>query len=245
MPILSILFPEGTFIALFCVVCAAALSFFLKKMDLSGSVAGLCIAMAMFMGGSWPALLCLLAFFVLGVGATSWKKKYKQDLRLAQEAGGKRSHRHALANGGIAALWGILAYLNPDQQALYGCMMVGSLAAAASDTVSSELGNVYGSRYVDILTFRADTRGRDGVISLEGTLAGFIASALIGLIYGLWMGSLLTVSIIAVSGLLGNLADSALGASLQRRGLMNNDAVNLANTFIGALIAAGLFSLFP
>jgi uncharacterized membrane protein len=38
-----------------------------------------------------------------------------------------------------------------------------------------------------------------------------------------------------MAGFLGNLADSFLGAALQRRGILNNDWVNFLNTLIAAV----------
>jgi uncharacterized membrane protein len=41
---------------------------------------------------------------------------------------------------------------------------------------------------------------------------------------------------IVVAGFAGNLADSILGASLERKGWLKNDQVNFLNTLIAAII---------
>ena len=46
--------------------------------------------------------------------------------------------------------------------------------------------------------------------------------------------------IIILAGLIGNLADSLLGATLERKGVLSNDAVNFLNTAIAALAAGAL-----
>ena len=48
-----------------------------------------------------------------------------------------------------------------------------------------------------------------------------------------------SVLIVAVAGLAATLLESAVGASLERRGLVGNHAVNLFNTLSGALLAVG------
>jgi uncharacterized membrane protein len=48
---------------------------------------------------------------------------------------------------------------------------------------------------------------------------------------------------IVVAGTAGNLADSYLGATLERKQLLSNDAVNFLNTAIAALIAYLLYAV--
>lgn len=46
-----------------------------------------------------------------------------------------------------------------------------------------------------------------------------------------------SASICAAAGILGMIADSFLGATLERRGIMGNNAVNFSSTAIAALTA--------
>jgi len=46
--------------------------------------------------------------------------------------------------------------------------------------------------------------------------------------------------VVTAAGTVGGIVDSLLGATLERRGLLNNDGVNFTNTLAGALAAAGL-----
>ena len=103
-----------------------------------------------------------------------------------------------------------------------------------ADTVSSELGIIYGSRFYNILNFKKSQRGLNGVVSLEGTLLGVAGSSLIALVYSTVYGwSLLAVAIV-FAGTAGNLVDSVLGATLERKGYLNNDRVNFLNTCVAA-----------
>lgn len=50
-----------------------------------------------------------------------------------------------------------------------------------------------------------------------------------------------TLFIVAISGFLGNVMDSVLGASVQQTGWVNNHGVNFLNTLFAALFAGGLY----
>ena len=129
----------------------------------------------------------------------------------------------------------LLAIYNTDDAALLLLMLAASFSAATADTLSSELGNIFGSRYYHILSFKKMQRGANGAVSLQGTLAGIIGSAIIALIYVLgtsWNAQ--HVLIILVAGTVGNIADSILGLTLENKGWLNNNAVNFLNTAVGA-----------
>jgi uncharacterized protein (TIGR00297 family) len=126
---------------------------------------------------------------------------------------------------------------------------VGCFAAALSDTLSSEFGQVAGQQPVLITTGEPVPIGTDGGITLGGSLVGALGAVLMAL-----MGRFLhlvpvraTLPVL-LAGLAGNLVDSALGATLQRRGALDNDQVNFINTLCGAgLGLAGYWamSVFP
>jgi len=153
-----------------------------------------------------------------------------------------------LANGSLAVLivilysFGIIDY----NTALFG--YIGSIAAATSDTFSSELGVLSNETPRLITTFQKVKRGVDGGISLYGTLAGLFGAFLIGVLAYIMFGinSNLNVGtnviwIGTISGLIGNLSDSLFGALFERRGLFTNEHVNFTCTLIGS-ISAIIFS---
>lgn len=214
------------------------------KLTAAGAFAGAFLGLFMFIGAGWTGLFFLLSFFLLGTAVTSWKRRQKTASGMAQEAGGRRKLGQVLANGGVGGLLGILSLFFPAQKTLFTLMMAGAFSAAMADTLSSELGTVYGKRFYNIITFKSDKRGLDGVVSWEGTAFGLAGSVLIGFIYALGIGWGHSFLFILIAGTAGNLADSLIGATLERQGVISNDVVNFANTALGALTAFGLSYLF-
>ncbi|MCH5597102.1 DUF92 domain-containing protein [Niabella ginsengisoli] len=116
-------------------------------------------------------------------------------------------------------------------------MIAACFASATADTVSSELGNVYGKRFYNILSFKRSPKGLNGVVSMEGTLLGFAGSIIIATVYYIFVPSLPNVVIILIAGTAGNIADSVLGSTLESKGVLSNNAVNFLNTVVAAVIA--------
>lgn len=217
------------------------LSYATKRIDASGAITGGFLTACMLLGAGIWGLIILGAFFTVGSLVSVWKINLKQQLGLAEPNKAKRSAIHAFSNGGVAAICGLLAWLFPANASLFQTLLAASMASAMADTLASELGNVYGSRYVNILTFHSEPRGLDGVVSCEGTLLGAAGGVLIACIYGMGFGWDISVVIVTLAGIMGNGFDSVLGATLQRKGYMNNHAVNFANTLFAALFALLLF----
>lgn len=235
-------------------IAGAAAAVSRKKLTPAAGLTGALIGGVIYAGGSYPGLLLLALFFVIGTAATSWKKEKKLALKGNAAHESTRTPGQVIANAGTAAITGILALLFPEHSPLLLLMMAASLSSATADTLSSELGMIYGRRFYHLLTGRPDERGLDGVVSLEGTLIGIAGSALIAaafiLIAPLGFHSVSTPAthwrihaffIIILTGTIGNLADSALGALFERKGLLGNNMVNFLNTFIAALLALILY----
>lgn len=219
------------------VVCAAA-AVYRKKLTPAAGVTGILTGTAIYAGGGYPGLLLLALFFILGTVATSWKKEKKLGVKGNAAHESTRTPGQVFANGGVAGILGIGALLLPEHRSLFLLMMAASLSSATADTLSSELGMIYGRRFYHLLTLQPDKRGLDGVVSIEGTLIGIAGSILIATALTLtthW--SLHTFLIIVLAGTIGNLADSALGAVFERKGKLGNNTVNFLNTLIAALFA--------
>ncbi|MEJ7736481.1 MAG: DUF92 domain-containing protein [Chitinophagaceae bacterium] len=232
-------------VLMFILVSAIVWTVYSRKLTIQAALTGGALGLILFEGTGFTGVVMMAVFFLLATAATSWKRHFKEAYGLAEKNKGKRTTGQVLANAGAAGITALLIITWPKETDLFRLMMAASFAAATADTLSSELGNVYGRKYYNILTLKLDTRGLDGVVSIEGSALGLTGSLIIATIYNIGFGwNPYYLVIIIVSGTIGNLADSILGASLERRRLLNNDAVNFLNTMIAALAAMVMQFLF-
>ena len=209
-----------------------------RTVDMSGVVAGFLVGLTIYLFLDWEGYLLLLSFFVIGSACTKFGYETKAAHKIAQEGGGRRGARNALANAGVAMACAVFAAAT-GHPVLFGLAFAGAFATAASDTASSEIGQVIGRRTFLLTTFRPVPRGTEGAVSLEGTLAGVAASLVIGALGALvglypWIGILPVV----VAAFVGTTFESLVGAALEKRQLLDNEALNFLNTLVGALVAA-------
>jgi uncharacterized protein (TIGR00297 family) len=180
----------------------------------------------------------MVAFFILGSLATKLGYRVKAVRGIAQEKGGARGWRNAWANGGVPAFLAALAGLTAAPlHDLLVLAYAASVATAAADTCSSEVGKAYGRRTFLITSLRPVPPGTEGAVSLEGTLGGLLGGmlvALVGAAFGLY--GLTEAVLVGLAGLVGSLAESVLGTVAERKGWMGNDLLNATNTAIGALV---------
>jgi uncharacterized protein (TIGR00297 family) len=223
----------------------AALGYWSRGVNVAGAVAGFVVGTVIYTCLDWPGYVVLMAFFVLGTAATKLGYQRKAAKGLAQEGGGRRSARHALANTAVAAACALLAVTTPLSAPLV-LAFTAAFATKAADTASSEIGQLWGRRTFLITRLKPVPPGTQGAVSLEGTLAGIAASvvvAALGAAVGLFSASLIWIVILAA--FVGTTLESVIGATLEKQGLLDNEAVNFLNTLVGALVAIALLALLP
>ena len=217
----------------------------------SGAVAGTLVGTLIYGFGGWRAFVILLLFFVLGTGATRVGYERKATKKIAQADGGRRGARHAIANCGVPAFMAFLAAATAHTD-LFMAALVAALATAVFDTVSSEIGQVYGRTPFLITTFRRVSPGTDGAVSIEGTLAGLAAAAILALAsHGLGMMGALGwagAAIVVAAAFIGTTVESylgamSLGAASEMVSRIDNEAMNFLNTLVGALAAMAICRL--
>lgn len=242
----SILLPEHSLIGASGVVLLMVGAVLSKKIDVPGAIIGGLLTWLLWAGCGWLGIGLIASLFVLGSLASRWSEHVSN--RTAKHSNNQAAEVHeevrgipnVLANGLVAGLAGLLAWIQPDASIMWTAVAAASLAAATSDTLASELGTLYGKRFAHVYHFTAMRRGEDGAISLEGSLAGMLGASFVALLFGLGTGDWILAVWVGFAGLFGNWLDSVLGVSLQRKGLLNNHTVNVLCT-IGA---AGVMLLF-
>ena len=146
-----------------------------------GAFAGFFVGGAVILGLGWPGYLVLLLYFALGALATRIGWSRKRALGIAEARGGAREPRQVLANGGPPVVFGALATVLPGGWAApAAAAFVGSLATAAADTVSSEVGKSFGGPVRRLPDLSRATAGTPGGVSLGGSLAGLLAAFFVG-----------------------------------------------------------------
>lgn len=222
-------------VALSTALAALARSF--GAIDPPGAVSAALVGASVTSALGLPGLAVLVAFFVLGSGATWLGHALKATRGIAES--GARGWRNVLANGGVAALLAIVAGLAaPEARQPLVLAYAAALATAAADTCASEVGKAYGRRAWLVTTLARVRTGTRGAISLEGTLAGFAGAgivALVGGMTGLYAGSALVI--VAVSGFVASVVESLLGAATAARAWPSNHLLNFINTAVGAGVA--------
>lgn len=225
----------------------ALLTFWWRAATLAAAITGGLATAALYLAtpGLKTALWPLLALLLLTLASTHFGRAGKESMGVGEGPHGRNAAQVA-ANLGVAVVASVplgLARVYFVPLALGGTPMrlalAAALAEAAADTLSSEFGEVLGGEPRLLTTLRPVPAGTDGAVSPAGTLAGVIgavvvsAAATLALNFTSGQGAL--VALAAIAGLF---IDSLLGALLERRGWLNNDAVNFLSGLAAAIIAA-------
>lgn len=197
------------------------------------------------------------SFLLLGSVATVVGRARKQALGIAEARGGRRGPENLWGAAGVAALCSILAGLSRALAAkqmpgilngsiwhvvslYFTAAFCGAVASKSADTVSSEIGKAFGSRTFLLTTMREVSRGTEGAVSLEGSVAGIgaaLATALLANRLNLLPNAASVVAVTAAATV-ANVAESLIGANFQSTANLTNEQVNFINTLIGAVFAA-------
>jgi uncharacterized protein (TIGR00297 family) len=221
-------------IALLVTAAFTVLAYALGMISRSGAIGGLLVGTTIY-ASLGPRGFAVLALFVVGGSLlTRFGYRRKQRTGTAQDQGGRRGARNAIANCAVAVSCALLAAATGME--LFTIAFVASIGAAFADTSESELGQLFSRTPRMITTLRKVPPGTDGAISLPGTIAGVAAACLtatLALTLGL-LESPQTVLLVALAAFIGTVADSLIGAHYPRVG---NEATNVLCTLVAAVLA--------
>ena len=234
-------------VALAVTVALGYLSYRTGTASVPGMVTGVLLALLtlVFGGVGWFAVL--IAFF--GIGGLSAKYHYeeKRSRGVAEDNEGARGSGNVLGNAAVAlvAVIGFAASGSmPMDGELFRFAFTGSLAAAMSDTLSSEIGVLFDNPRL-ITTLQRVDPGTDGGITWQGYVVGVVGAAVVsGVAVGFfafgspWLAALAVVA----GGVTGMTVDSLLGATLEG-GRVGNQTVNFLGTLAGAVASAAFAAL--
>lgn len=245
-------------------VAIASVAWRARSLSPSGAIAAAIIGTVAAAAG-WDWAILLIAYFVSStfLSRAGRRRKLARTEGMIAKAGARDAWQ-VMSNGLPFALAAIAAGSGPGSALIVAAAGAGSLAASAADTWATEIGTLFGQRPRSILTGRLVAVGESGGVSLAGTIASLAGALFVGLAalaLG-WPGAL-TLPVVG-GGVAGSIADSIAGAAVQRRSwcdvcgratemrvhtcgnpsrhtggipFVENDAVNLAATVVGAVVA--------
>src|SRR5215213_2647533 len=197
----------------------AYLAYRAHSLDKSGAVATTVAGTVVFGIGGLQWSILLLTFFITSSGLSRAFKKRKEGLNEKFSKGSERDAGQVFGNGGLATSFAALHAFYPES--IFPWIgFAASLAAVNADTWATELGilNPTPPRMITDLRKQVE-KGTSGGISLFGTLASLLGSAVIALPAILLSpaGTLNTTTFLLITGagLAGSLFDSLLGATVQ------------------------------
>lgn len=196
----------------------------------------------------WQGYVVMMVYFLVGSTVTRIGMAEKEAAGIAEKRSGARGPENVWGSALIATLCAIAAHglsFTSTPQLFVALLLLGyvaSMSTKLSDTSASEVGKAYGKRTFLITTLQSVPPGTEGAVSLEGTLAGIVASIAIAFVgWGVGLISIAGVGLCVIAAFVATNLESVIGATLQDKfDWMTNEVVNIFNTLIGAIVAIAL-----
>jgi uncharacterized protein (TIGR00297 family) len=223
-----------------------------KLLTPAGSFHAWFLAILIWVTLGWQGYAVVMFYFLVGSGVTRIGMAQKEAEGIAEKRSGARGPENVWGSaltGALCALGvGIInsgfvvpspQSLVPNPQSLLLLGYVASFSTKLADTTASEVGKAYGKSTFLITTLQPVPRGTEGAVSLEGTLAGIVASVAIAFVgWAVGLIDLLGVAWCVLAAFIATNLESVIGATLQSKyNWLTNEVVNIFNTLIGAIAA--------
>jgi uncharacterized protein (TIGR00297 family) len=193
----------------------------------------------------WQGYTVVMFYFLVGSAVTRIGMAQKEAEGIAEKRAGVRGPENVWGSALTATICALATlFWDSPLKDLFLLAYIASFSTKLADTTASEVGKAYGKRTFLITTLQPVPRGTEGAVSLEGTLAGIVASVAIALVgSGVGLINLWGIFWCVLAAFIATNIESLIGATLQSRlAWLTNEIVNIINTTIGA-IAAVLLAL--
>jgi uncharacterized protein (TIGR00297 family) len=213
----------------------AAAACLLRGVTTAGAVVGGVVCFLLMLAAGWGGFAALCTVFMMTWVATRVGYRRKQQLGSAEPRSGRNAGQ-VLANLGVSAVAALL-YIWLHDPRLH-LALAAALSEVAADTLSSEIGTVLGGTPRLLTTWEAVPAGTDGAITWLATLVALFAALVVALVCAasrVFVFRLLPLC--SAAAIFGTLFDSLLGATLERKGVLENNGVNFLSTASAAIVA--------
>ena len=206
---------------------------------------GVIVMLSLGLEYGYAGMIALLTFFLFGNLVTKYKYDKKEMLGVAEGRKGMRDINNVLGNGLSPLIFALLFAVSSQS---YNTILLlgfsGSVATACADTFSTEIGQANASPRL-ITNFKKVPVGTNGGVSLPGLGAALLGSGLIALVCltftDFYARAPICFTICFLSGFLGCLVDSLLGATVEDKHFykfrLNKHGVNILATLFGGIFA--------
>ncbi|CAB4436628.1 unnamed protein product [Rhizophagus irregularis] len=203
-----------------------------KSLSTSGALAAFFVGVGTIQN-DWPVFaVVLLVFYFTGSRLTKYKAERKEQLEEEYHEGGQRNAIQVFSNALVGTILAIIHqyYYGDEESCLLDdrgsrfifFMYLGIYATCNGDTWASELGILNKGWPILITTLKKVPPGTNGGVTPLGLLASVLGGFIIGLsaiislgLSNLCKGYIEIILIASISGFMGSLIDSLLGATVQ------------------------------
>jgi len=199
--------PAGVLISVLLIPALAFFAFQRKWLTSGGAFAAAILGWIFLINPHPEIIVFPVVFFLVG--------SLLSKLPGAKDESSVRNANQVFANGGIPAIFFMAYFIWTDSVFLIAG--ISGFAFALSDTSASEIGVRMGGNHYKIVNGNKTHAGVSGAITLPGSAAGLFFAFLPAAIALFFDLSLLQCLIIGFAGVLGNIADSLIGALLQAK----------------------------